>query len=52
MNDIKLYLSVFPGETPSDNICKTELNGILLNIMPNICIRQAYVQGFDCETIA
>ena len=29
----------------------TKLNYILLNIMPNIWSKQAYVQGFDCEYI-
>ena len=28
-----------------------ELNEILLNIMPNNWIKQAYVQGFYCEPI-
>ena len=28
-----------------------ELNENLLNIMPNISIKQAYVQGFDCKYI-
>ena len=27
----------------------TELNGIFLNSMPSSWIKQAYVQGFDCE---
>ena len=45
------YLYVFPGEKASDKTCETELDEFLLNIMPNICNRQAYVQGFDCETI-
>ena len=29
----------------------TELNKILLNSFPNSWIKQAHVQGFDCETI-
>ena len=29
-----------------------ELNEILLNSVSNILIRQAYVQGFDCESIS
>ena len=45
------YLSVFPGAKASDKTCETELNEILLNIMPNIWNSQAHVQGFDCETI-
>ena len=51
MIDLKEYLYVFPGAKKSDKICETELNEILLNRMPNIYIRQAYVQGFDCENI-
>ena len=27
------------------------INSIFLNIIPNIWIWQAYVQGFDCESI-
>ena len=38
-------LSVFPGEKASGKNCETEFNEILLNIIPNISIRQAYVQG-------
>ena len=33
-------------------MCVTELNAILLNIMPNSWSNQAYVQGFDCEPIS
>ena len=40
--DLNDYLDVFPGENISDKIC--ELNEILLNSMPNICSKQAYVQ--------
>ena len=29
----------------------TDLNEILLNSIPNIWNKQAYVQGFDCELI-
>ena len=32
-------------------ISVTKLNEILLNSIFNICSRQAYVQGFDCESI-
>ena len=48
---INQYLSVFPGVKESDKIWNTELNKILLNIIPNRCINQAYMQGFDYETI-
>ena len=42
---------MFPGSKASDNICEMELDEILFHSMPNIWIRQAYVQGFDCESI-
>ena len=45
------YLSSFPGATLADKIDVTDLNGILLNIIPNIWSKQAYVQGLDCEFI-
>ena len=35
----------------TDNIGMTELDEILLNIMPNGWIKQAYVQVFSCESI-
>ena len=35
----------------NDKIGATELNEPTLNSMPNIWYRQAYVQGFDCESI-
>ena len=49
--DLKEYLASFPGENLTDKTGITELNEILLNIMPNIWSKQAYVQGFDCEFI-
>ena len=51
MIDINKYLSVLSGSKSSDKICETELNENALNRIPNIWIRQACVQGFDCETI-
>ena len=42
---------MLPKEKESDNNCDTDLNEILLNIMPNIWSRQVYLKGFDCETI-
>ena len=45
------YLVVLPGKKISDNIYVTEINKILLNSMPNIWIKQAYVQGSDCGYI-
>ena len=35
----------------TDKIGVTEINEILLNSIPNIWYKQAYVQGFDCESI-
>ena len=49
MIDIKKYLSVFYGEKEGDTCFDMELIDFLLNNMPNICIRQAYVQGFHFE---
>ena len=51
MIGINDYLHVFPGTKDIDIFCETELNEILFNSMPNIWIRQVYVQGFYCETI-
>ena len=48
---INEYLSVFTGAKASYNTCLTELNGVLLNSMTNLCSNQAYVQGFDCKSI-
>ena len=39
-------------ETLADKMDVTELNGIILNIMPNSWFKQVYVQGFDCESIS
>ena len=49
--DLNEYLASFPGATLTDNIGVTKLNEILLNSMPNSWSKQAYVQGFDCESI-
>ena len=46
------YLASFLGETLTDKISVTQLNDILLNSMPNSWSKHAYVQGFDCESIA
>ena len=45
------YLAAFPGAKSNYNISETELNKIILNIIPNGWSEQVYVQGFDCETI-
>ena len=49
--DINEYLVSFMGATLNDRISVTKLNEILLNSMPNIQSIQAYLQGFDCESI-
>ena len=41
--DLNDYLDSFPGAKFSDKIGVTELNKILVNIMPNIWSKQAYV---------
>ena len=51
MIDLNENLYVFPRAKARDKTCEVELNAISLNITPNIWNRQAYVQGFDCETI-
>ena len=50
MITLNAYLAVFPGAKASKKISETELNGIILNIMPNGGSKQAYVQYFDCES--
>ena len=40
-----------PGVSLTDKIRVTELNEILLNSIPNIWSKQAYVKGFDFESI-
>ena len=49
--DLNEYLASFLGATLTEKLVVTELNKIPLNIMPNIWFKQAYVQGFDCESI-
>ena len=49
--DIYDYLADLPGAKAIDKNGGTGINEILLNSMPNVWIKQAYVQGFDCETI-
>ena len=46
------YLASFTGVTISDKIGVTELNEIILNSMSNSWSKQAYFQGFDCESIS
>ena len=45
------YLESFLGVNLTDKVGLTEVNKILLNNMPNSWSKQAYVQGFDCESI-
>ena len=45
------YLDFFPGAKMTDKIGLTELNEILLNIMPNGWSKQAYMKGFYCKYI-
>ena len=49
--DMNKYLASFPGANLDDKIGVTELNKILLNSMPTSWSKQAYTQGFDCESI-
>ena len=48
--DINEYLAFFPGLTIADKFYWTELCEIILNSMHNTWSKQAYVQGFDCES--
>ena len=50
--DLNNYLDCFPGATLYGKIGVTELNKFLFNSMPNCWSNQAYVQGFDCESIS
>ena len=51
LTDLNDYLAAFQGAKASDNIGENNSNEIFLNSMPNRWSKQAYVQGFDCETI-
>ena len=50
MIDINWYLDV-TWDKRKWLFCWTELDVILLKSMPNSCIKQVYVQVFDCESI-
>ena len=39
------------GDTLTDKISITKLNEILVNSVPNIWYKRAYLQGFYCESI-
>ena len=45
------YLALLLGEKRPHKIGVTELNGIIINSMPNSWIKQVYVQGYDCESV-
>ena len=45
------YLESFPWATFNDKIGVIELNEILLKIITTSWSKQAYVQGFGCESI-
>ena len=49
--DLHEYLESFPGATLNDKTSLTDLNEILLRIMHTSWYRQAYIQGFDFESI-
>ena len=49
--DINKYLALLPRTNISEKLGGTELNEILINSVPNILSKQAYVQIFDCELI-
>ena len=50
MIDPNEYLAVFYGAKANELFCETGFNE-KLNTMHNSCIRQAYMQGFYCESI-
>ena len=50
--DFNEYMASFPWDTMAGKIVATELNEIILNSLPNIWYKQAYLQGFDCESIS
>ena len=49
--DLNEYLALFPGVNLTDKIGMTDLNGVLLNIMPNSWIKQSCVQKFYYKSI-
>ena len=44
------FLDSLPGDTLADKFYVTKLNDIILNSMPNSSFKQAYIQGFGCES--
>ena len=51
MIGINYHFSTLHGTKASDKICETEMNKILLKIMPNSWSIQSYVHFFYCESI-
>ena len=49
--DLDEYLASFTEATIADKIGVTEINEIIWNSIPKSWSKQAYVQGFDCESI-
>ena len=49
--ELNKYLASLPGSDMDEKNGMTELNEILLNIMSNIWINQAYVHVFYCKSI-
>ena len=49
--DLNEYLASSPGVNLADEIYATEFKETILNSMNNSWSKQAYVQGFDCESI-
>ena len=49
--DLNEYLASFPWVNLTDKIGVTELNEILLKSIPNSWSKQAYLQGFDFESV-
>ena len=45
------YLAPLSGEKLRHKIGVTKLNGKFLNSMPNSWSKQAYLRGYDCESI-
>ena len=52
MNELNEYSYAFLGLKVSDNIGEMVLNEIILNRMPNVRTKRAYVQVVDCKSVA
>ena len=51
MIELNEYLAIFPASDINRKIVEMELCGILLHIMTNSWITQAFVQGFDFDRV-